>query len=195
MNKSKIILPSKYNNYLNKAIAIPKVFSAEECSKIINFSGDFIGSIIKTIDDSNKHYSPDARNSYSKSIYPNLETAWFFKKMNKIIDEVNMNTFNFILDSIQDTHILKYEEGGFFKKHVDVGDGLLSTRKLSSVLLLSATSDYEGGELEFDCQNHELNKEQGSIVFFPAYLAHVVKPVKRGVRYTFVGWSHGPSFK
>ena len=76
-------------------------------------------------------------------------------------------------------------------------------------LQLTDGSEYEGGELEFDFRNYNPNMRdeskhlrkaqeilsKGSIIVFPSFLWHRVKPVTKGVRYSLVMWSLGYPFK
>ena len=58
---------------------------------------------------------------------------------------------------------------------------------------------YEGGQLEFpddkDSFIEEDAKEQGTVIFFPSYLKHGVRPVTKGIRHSLVSWFVGPSFR
>lgn len=67
-------------------------------------------------------------------------------------------------------------------------------RKLSFVLQLSNPADYDGGEFELrgDKLPDDAYKAQGDALLFRSRLAHRVKPVTRGVRYSLVTWIHGP---
>ena len=74
---------------------------------------------------------------------------------------------------------------------------------------LTDGSEYEGGELEFDFRNYDPHirdelkhlkqaKEilpKGSIVVFPSFVWHRVKPVTKGTRYSLVMWNLGYPFK
>jgi PKHD-type hydroxylase len=77
-------------------------------------------------------------------------------------------------------------------------------RKLSMTVQLSKKEDYTGGELEFDYRNTKKNndkktcteaKEQGTIIVFPSFVWHRVRPVKSGKRCSLVMWSLGKPFK
>ena len=76
-------------------------------------------------------------------------------------------------------------------------------RKLSVTVSLSDASDYQGGDLEFDCGNIKKKrimkckeiKQKGSIVVFPSFVWHRVRPVKKGTRYSLVMWNLGHPFK
>ena len=74
---------------------------------------------------------------------------------------------------------------------------------------LTDGSEYKGGELEFDFRNYDPHiryeskhriqcKEilpKGSIIFFPSFVWHRVKPVTSGTRYSLVVWHLGRPFR
>jgi PKHD-type hydroxylase len=74
---------------------------------------------------------------------------------------------------------------------------------------LTDGSEYKGGELEFDFRQYSpqmrdeaqhLRKApeilpKGSIIIFPSFVWHRVKPVTSGVRYSLVVWHLGYPFK
>ena len=82
-------------------------------------------------------------------------------------------------------------------------------RKLSMTCQLTDGSEYKGGELEFDFRNYDPHmrdeskhriqcKEilrKGSIIIFPSFVWHRVKPVTSGTRYSLVVWHLGQPFK
>lgn len=78
------------------------------------------------------------------------------------------------------------------------------SRKISVVANLSDPGDYEGGELCFldtygkvweDSEMSARMRQRGSVVVFPAYINHTVKPVTSGVRRSIVSWILGPPFQ
>ena len=74
---------------------------------------------------------------------------------------------------------------------------------------LTDGSEYSGGELEFDFRKYEPHAREeskhlrkateilpkGSIIVFPSFLWHRVKPITRGTRYSLVLWHLGYPFK
>jgi len=74
---------------------------------------------------------------------------------------------------------------------------------------LTDGSEYEGGELEFDFRNYDPHMREesqhlkqakeilpkGSIIVFPSFVWHRVKPVTKGTRYSLVMWNIGYPFK
>jgi PKHD-type hydroxylase len=81
------------------------------------------------------------------------------------------------------------------------------TVKLESYRLLvqlSDPKDYKGGELEFQFRNTDDPTPtrpcleilpRGSIVVFPSFVWHRVKPVTEGTRYSLVIWNLGYPFR
>lgn len=100
--------------------------------------------------------------------------------------------WNFNLTEPEPVQISKYEVGQYYKQHVDIffGEGLSTNRKISTILLLNDPSEYDGGEVEIltDCVP---TKTKGSVIVFPSTMAHQVKEVTRGERYSAVCWVHG----
>ncbi len=190
-----INLPNKNeNNNLFNQVVYKKLFTPEECQKIINFGGELNPSPVQISKDQINLPDLSIRNSYSKDINLNSETYWSFKKQINILLDVNEKKFNFRIDSFREAQILKYEKEGFFNRHVDIGTGVLSTRKISLILFLSDRKDYEGGQLILDEKAPEIDQEQGSLFLFPSYISHEVTKITVGTRYTMVSWAHGPHF-
>ena len=91
---------------------------------------------------------------------------------------------------VNDIQILKYEEGGFYKFHVDDGQ---VPRTLSFIFLVN--DEYEGGELVFNFNNSNkeivIEKKKNRMVVWPSNFLykHCVKPTKNGTRYSVVAWA------
>ena len=116
-----------------------------------------------------------------------------------------------------------YEKGSFYNWHMDGGteftietstgsqpwdnpkklidDNILKNnnlvRKLSFVVQLTPSNEYEGGELQIDTGNGTFtgSKEQGAIIFFDSRTRHRVTEITNGVRRSLVGWVVGPEWK
>lgn len=99
-------------------------------------------------------------------------------------------------DEIRPVMAVTYPTGGFFGWHTDLGDGDESTRKISITVQLTDPADYEGGELQIVSHDRPMPRgPAGTLIAFPAHLAHRVLPVGRGTREALVAWVHGPSFR
>jgi PKHD-type hydroxylase len=65
------------------------------------------------------------------------------------------------------------------------------------VVQLTDPDEYEGGELEL-CLGGEpfvVPREQGTLITFPSYVLHRVKPTTKGTRHSLVGWVTGRPFR
>ena len=72
--------------------------------------------------------------------------------------------------------------------------------------MLSEGTEFEGGELELDLRNGENRNDKnkimsinydtkGTVIIFPSFVWHRVKPVKKGTRYSMPTWHIGAPFK
>ena len=114
--------------------------------------------------------------------------GWFTLQLWEKIKEYNKKYKFLQLSKNEPPQILKYDIGQHYKAHTD--QGTLFNRSLSTVVSLSDSDEYEGGNLEFPEQglSYKLNKGEG--VFFPSNFMypHKVTPVMNGERYSLVTW-------
>ena len=105
----------------------------------------------------------------------------------------NNKQWNYELLGKAEVKFMKYEVGGHYDWHIDIGSHRHNNRKLSFVIPLSDPDDYEGGELIIKTSTREssIPLEQGKIILFPAFLLHKVTPVTHGKRYVIAGWLNG----
>jgi len=88
----------------------------------------------------------------------------------------------------------RYNKNQIMSKHCDHIISIFEGAKrgipiLSIVCVLN--DDYEGGEfIMFD--DYEIKFKAGDLIIFPSVFLypHLVKPVKKGTRYSFVSWAH-----
>ena len=71
------------------------------------------------------------------------------------------------------------------------------TRKISASLQLSSPTDYNGGEMLIKSNREAIisPKELGTLIVFPSFLLHKVKPIISGQRESLVIWISGPPFR
>jgi PKHD-type hydroxylase len=129
-------------------------------------------------------------------IQPSEDSRWLFAKCAKVGLNANEH-FGFALAGlIEPLQYARYELEQHFGWHTDTLDGISSTRKLSFSLLLSARSEYFGGDLEFMPHSSTSNLcERGDVIAFPSFCAHRVTPVTRGRRHALTWWVHGDCFR
>lgn len=137
-----------------------------------------------------------------------LNDKWIYDWINQYIVEVNKEVgwnFNFIgAESIQFT---KYKEGQFYGWHQDSNTNGEYERKISVVIPLSNSDEYEGGDLEFydslmrpektesRILKDESTRTKGAIMIFPSYVFHRVTKVTKGERKSIVIWYQGEKWK
>ncbi len=136
------------------------------------------------------------RDSTVRFIWPSQESGWLFDFLEDALMKLNRG-YGFELTGFYDgIQVATYEPGGHYDWHLDIGPGVYSGRKLSLTVQLSDPADYEGGELEFLSVTDELGpRSRGSLIAFPSYLAHRVRPVTKGTRLSLVSWIGGPPFR
>ena len=142
-----------------------------------------------------------------------MSDRWIYKEIHPFINVANKNAgWNFELNWSESCQFTKYKSGQYYDWHCDSWEKVYKEegptqgkiRKLSVTVSLSDEKDYSGGELEFQFRNKDnptttrLCTEilpQGSVIVFPSFVWHRVKPVKKGVRYSLVMWNLGYPFK
>ena len=134
------------------------------------------------------------RRTREKPIPRDATHEWIFKRIRDLVERANKNSYRFQLNDLVMNHVLEYSPDGFYDWHIDLGVGIVATRKISLVTFLTPPEEYDGGELCFMDHGEPLKLAQGTTVLFPSYLIHRVQPVTKGNRFTLVSWVHGPSF-
>ena len=148
-----------------------------------------------------------------------LNDTWIYKELHPYVHEANAKAgWNFQWERSESCQFTKYKLNQYYDWHCDSWDkpydrpGKLDhgcIRKLSMTCQLTDGSEYTGGELEFDFRNYDPHmrdelkhriqcKEilsKGSIIVFPSFVWHRVKPVTSGTRYSLVVWNIGRPFR
>jgi PKHD-type hydroxylase len=184
--------PLVQNDIITLIAYLPSFFSAEECRKICALADaekQHIGNIGRGL-------SADIRKSEVSYVFPTEHSRWVFDKLEHILLDLNSD-YKFDLNGFHEGfQVAEYSApGGHYSWHNDIGTGQFSTRKLSMSVQLSDVGDYEGGELQFADSTQPAPKEIGSLIVFPSFLTHRVKPVTAGTRKSMVSWVSGPAFK
>ncbi len=166
------------------------VLSNEECKAIIALSEQI------PADDAKTGSNPDKRISEVRWIHWQAGVDSLFAKLATTVLTANSSWWNYNLSSfwepLQLTHY-RSELCGHYSWHTDRSDvGLSRNRKISGTLLLN--DNYEGGEFELFDTPPIKGMKRGSLILFPSYAVHRVKPVTRGERWSLVFWVSGPPF-
>jgi len=148
-----------------------------------------------------------------------LDDPWIYKEIHPYINEANrLAGWNFQWDYSEACQFTKYKLNQFYDWHCDSWGSPYNNpenqqthgkiRKISMTCQLTDGSEYTGGELEFDFRQYDPDKRKknihaiqckeiipkGTIVLFPSFVWHRVKPVLSGTRYSLVVWSCGYPF-
>lgn len=173
-----------------------EIFTPNQCKTIIQIGKNAI--LEKALVSNNGGSSGETiRKSNTSWLSPSDGNEWIFQRLTDSAISLNERFFNFDLfgfaEGIQFT---EYESpGGKYEPHVDcMLDGKI--RKLSISVQLSEENDYEGGDVFCNYGKETvMPRTQGTMLAFPSYALHGVKPVTKGTRYSLVAWITGPQFK
>jgi PKHD-type hydroxylase len=135
---------------------------------------------------------PDVRSSESSPISVE-EHREFYAVVAEIVGRFNAERYRFAISGLDAFQVIRYRPGARFKKHIDIGHGGAVKRKISLILQLSDSSDYEGGDLVI--ADLPASRARGSGVIFPSWVPHEVQAVTSGLRYSLVTWAVGDVFR
>jgi len=145
-----------------------------------------------------------------------LNDKWIYNYLQPFIETPNKNAgWNYDWDYSETCQFTIYGKNQHYDWHSDMKPEPYSSdyeninmrnkiRKLSMTVSLTDKKDYVGGDLEFDFRDTKDKstirtctevQPRGSIVVFPSFVWHRVKPVTKGTRYSLVMWSLGYPFK
>ena len=144
-----------------------------------------------------------------------LNDTWIYKEIHPYVHQANrMAGWNFDWERSESCQFTKYKLNQYYdwhcdswdKPYVEEGPTKGKIRKLSVTVTLTDPKEYKGGELEFDFRNEDPDKKpnirtcteilpKGSLVIFPSFVWHRVKPVTKGERNSLVIWNLGYPFK
>jgi len=128
--------------------------------------------------------------SYSKEIY---DLVWKALEKYIITDNISGKTFT-SWSGFSEIRFNKYKKGQIMSKHSDHIVSLFTgkNRGIPVLSIIGVLNDnYEGGEFIM-FNDYEIKFKAGDILIFPSIFLypHLVKPVKKGTRYSFVSWCY-----
>lgn len=186
----------------------------EDTSKLFRTVGE-----MKILEKGRASGNSPTRNS-NVAFFNNVETRVVQDIVVPYIKECNVkNNWNYTLDFLEDAQYTTYGSDNYYDWHKDWccricsrdKDGnetsLKGARKISCSILLSDSSEYEGGDFEImsgnisrlengvllKCEKANINNK-GDMVIFKSDTFHRVTPVTKGVRKSLVLWFSGPEF-
>lgn len=148
-------------------------------------------------------------------------THWMCGFLWHYIQMGNRENFLYDLTNIDGEHVqyTQYSQGQYYTWHTDVdiasyykpqntreyyrvddfiNENAEGIRKLSFVLQLSDSDDYEGGNLQIMSdtgKSYIAPRQRGTLILFDSRAQHRVHKVRSGVRKSIVGWVCGPRWK
>ena len=164
---------------VNSWAYMDNVFNPEECKKIIDYASTKEKEKAKV----GKHKLIEKYRK-NKIVWLNEkdDLHWAYRKLTDASMSLNMQYFHFDLWGFaEDLQFTQYDApDNQYKAHVDktYNDVI---RKLSITVQLSDPNSYEGGELQIinSANKETMKKDQGTIIAFPSYTLHQVKPKKK----------------
>ena len=137
-----------------------------------------------------------------------LDEPWINNEITNYVKEANQRAgWNFVINDVEHAQFTTYNLKEYYGWHSDTFSECFENgnmRKLSVTVSLTDPKEYKGGELEFDFRDSKPGvdstricseiKPRGSIVVFPSFVWHRVKPVTKGTRQSLVMWYGGPNF-
>jgi PKHD-type hydroxylase len=127
------------------------------------------------------------------------ENKWIYDRVQQVAMAINAMAYRFDLTGFSERiqySVYHGTEGGHYDWHVDQGP-LVTRRKLSLSVQLTAPLHYQGGDLQFLAGSRLENapRDRGMVIAFPSYGVHRVAPVTAGTRKSLVIWITGPQFR
>ena len=204
----------EYYYWYFQSVIPPKI-----CDDIIEYGKSQQEQIALTGDYDPEKVSEDDIKDVSKKRKSNvvwMSDRWIYKEIHPYIIQANANAgWNFEWDHSEACQFTKYGKEQFYDWHCDSWDKPYNKpddpsrhgkiRKLSVTVSLSDETEYEGGDFEFDFRNTDSGSNQprlckeirpkGSVVVFPSFVWHRVKPVTSGTRYSLVIWNLGKPWR
>ena len=184
-----------YLDNINSYAFWEKAFTKEECEKIIKIANEK-GLVKGATREKNK--KSNVRLSRISWLNSNDNLEWVFRKITDIVLNLNNRFFKFDIFGLNEgLQFTNYKApSDKYGKHTDRAYAQC-IRKLSISIQLTDPNEYEGGELILyeDDKGTKMKKEQGTLVIFPSWILHEVKPVTKGERNSLVTWVTGKQFK
>jgi len=190
---------SSWNFYLDKVYTYAywdNLFTKKECEKIIKVAKK--KGFIKATTLNKTEVKSDVRSSDITWLYVSDDLEWVFQRVTDAVLNLNDRFFKFYLFCMRECFkFTNYNAPtGKYGKHIDRSIDI-PVRKLSLSIQLTDPKEYQGGDLYLyqEEKGDIMKKEQGTLILFPSYILHEVKPITKGERNSLVSWVTGKQFK
>jgi hypothetical protein len=175
-----------------------KIFTKEECDKIISFQNIYLDLIFRSkepsIDLENRRIDDVGAVIEGKKlgkfynvwdIVNNTESKWMFEKLLNWFSNVSKIECN-PNNKPYGCSLHKYSKGDYFTKHIDLNINFPERRWNLGIQL---NEDYKGGEYICYDQNYKeivLSKEVGTVVAYTSTTLHEITEILSGERWSVV---------
>jgi len=190
----------------------PRVFTPAQCARIVEL-GSALPSDDAALEGEGGEATSDEtlRSSRTSWIPVRDDTEWIYRKLAAVAERANRR-YRFELTGFdEDLQFTTYDRpGAFYTWHQDGLDGTVGHRKLSLVAQLSDPAGYRGGDLELfatspdpcadpagapEPAQDDPARQPGTVLVFPSFEFHRVRPLRSGLRHSLVSWVSGPPFR
>lgn len=180
------------NEYLSDVHVTDRFLSVAECDQIlaaVRGSRFWAGRLVDPV--------PNYRVCDVTDEIESTTLKWLTNRLTIQVQSINRVMYQFDLTGrVEPPHVIRYSPRGKIDWHMDVGPSTVSTRKLGVTIQLSASEDYDGGDLEFSPDISLIGaRVRGCALIFPSYLTHRVTALRSGTRWSAVTWFHGLPFR
>lgn len=140
------------------------------------------------------------RNHDNAWIEYNEATDSLFEALHKPIESINFWHYNYVLWSMDDLQVGKFEKNSMYVMHNDRAVWPdRSERKLSVIMGLTSEDQYKGGEINLMTTGYPKHKQtvrlnRGDVLVFPTWVPYEIKPVEEGTMQLLSTWVYGPKF-
>ena len=202
--KSQIVKPNKDNvvelrgNKNIISVLTSEFLKSKECDAILKecvlelwLNSDVVGQ-------SDKGRKKKKLREATQQNLPMNEKGWPYTKVLELTQQANIKNFKMNVAGFfqaDNPQIVRYKNKSFYDWHLDIGNNA-PFRKLTFIVQLSDSDDYDGGNLELMnmITDGNLFRIKGQIIIFPSFVPWRITKVTKGVRNAIEGWIHGPSF-
>lgn len=183
--------PTKLASLDILSVQIAELFNEEQCKQMLGGCLDDLWVSSRIVGDKDLHRSTRQKIRGEVEGFP-------FADIKGITKQANDEIYDFRLLGIIDQdfpQIFKYAEEDYYDWHIDITP-MATTRKMTYIINLNDSADYEGGNLEFlnTATNDDL-RGRGNIIIFPSFLTWRINPVTKGEKNIVVGHVHGAIFR
>ena len=202
--KSQIVKPNKDNvvelrgNKNIISVLTSEFLKSKECDAILKecvlelwLNSDVVGQ-------SDKGRKKKKLREATQQNLPMNEKGWPYTKVLELTQQANIKNFKMNVAGFfqaDNPQIVRYKNKSFYDWHLDIGNNA-PFRKLTFIVQLSDSDDYDGGNLELMnmITDGNLFRKKGQIIIFPSFVPWRITKVTKGVRNAIEAWIHGPSF-